>query len=337
MRLIYGNKPIRDVRCPLCLTSTGHVLYSVGPEESAGAFVRPTHDKPAYQDLVEIIRDLWNGQECRQIRCDGCASVYSWPHRAGDSRFYNLAFKEHMRYPQARWEFFAAVRFLDSQAQGGLLELGAGDGAFVRILRAHGVAAGNISVVEYSDAARRTLAGIDPSLHVFGGLEEFLDVTPPNVLSHVFAFQVLEHVETPLEYLRAFRRSLRIGGLVCLAIPNPAHIEASERNGLVKDMPPNHVTRFTVQGVSALAGQAGFELIHQEVEPLNYKEWLREFLSYHFKRRVQNEGSIQNWLEKTLPWRAATLGGALLAVPSALVYSFKPKEGASLFCVLRAV
>jgi len=216
-----------------------------------------------------------------------------------------------------------------------MLELGAGDGAFLRTLQAAGVPMSSVSAVEYSDEARKNLKRIDPSLNVFADLDQFLHASAPNSCTHVFAFQVLEHVPEPLDYLRSFGRALRPGGLVCMAVPNPGRIEANEQNGLILDMPPCHITRFTIQGVSALARQAGFELIHSEIEPLVYRAWFREFLSYHFLRRTQNDGSLQNWMETKLPWRLATIGGALLGFIPALSKSVGPKEGGSLFCVLR--
>ena len=336
MSSFYGSEPIGDVVCPLCLATSGRILYRVTPGESAKVFIRPTINPEGYRELESVIGALWGGGECRQVRCDVCESVYAWPHRAGDARFYNLAFREHMRYPQNRWEFAAAAQFVARDAKGPMLELGAGDGAFVRTLRSAGVPAGAIHAVEYADAPREQIAAIDPALSAFSSLEQFLERAGPNACSHVFAFQVLEHVQQPVEYLETFRGLLQAGGLVCMAVPNPGHIETNEQSGLLLDMPPNHVTRFTVKGISALAERAGFEVVHSEVEPFVYRDWLREFLSYHFKRRVQNEGSVQHWIERKLPWRLATMAGAVLAMPSALLHSMKPNEGGSLFCVLRA-
>jgi SAM-dependent methyltransferase len=337
MHSLYGNDPIRDVVCPLCQATTGRVLYKVTTAESARQFIRPAFDKDNYLALLGVIRDLWGADECRQVRCDTCDSVFAWPHVGGNAHFYNISYARHMRYPQKRWEFFAAARFVARDAAGSMLELGAGDGAFVRILRSAGVPAQSIHVVEYSDAARNQLAEIDARISVFSSLEHFMESAQPASYSHVFAFQVLEHVQRPVEHLAAFRRILRTGGLVCMAVPNPQRIEANERNGLVLDMPPAHVTRFTVQGVSALASRAGFELSHTEVEPFVYRTWFRDFLTFHFHRRLQSEGSIQSRMEQNLPWRWATVGGAFLALPSALRHSFGPLQGASLFCVLRAI
>jgi SAM-dependent methyltransferase len=313
------------------------VLYKVSAAESAQALIRAAFDNNAYRELLGVIGELWSGEDCRQVRCDRCESVFAWPHIAGNARFYNLAYTRHLRYPQKRWEFFAAARFVARDSNGRMLELGAGDGAFVRILRTFGVSANAINVVEYSDAARAQLAGIDPGLAVFSSLEQFVDSSQPHSCSHVFAFQVLEHVQQPAEHLAGFRQILRPGGLVCMAVPNPGRIEANERNGLILDLPPSHITRFTSQGIAALANRTGFEVIHTEVEPLVYREWLFEFLSYHFKRRIQDEASIQSWMERALPWRLATMGGALMALPAAISHSFEHKEGGSLFCVLQAV
>ena len=337
MRSIYENQPIDNVSCPLCLAHTGQVLYKVTASDSAKTFVRPAVNPEIYRELVSVITGRWGAEECRQVRCDGCRCVYAWPHRGGDARFYNMAFREHMRYPQNRWEFSAAMRFLKPGTDGPILELGAGDGAFVRKAAAAALPASGINAVEYSEAARAQLTAIDSKIKVFAGLEEFVDGATPDTYSHVFAFQVLEHVERPVDYLRTFRRVLRTGGLICMAVPNPAHIEANEQNGLLLDMPPNHITRFTVQGISSVAAQAGFEVIHAETEPFVYRDWLREFLSYHFKRRTQIDGTVQNWMERTLPWRLATIAGAAIALPSALLHSFESNQGGSLFCVLRAV
>ena len=331
---------VSGTECPFCGSQEATVLRTVSAQDAATHSVRPNFDPVLHKELSEAIARLWRSDHCSVMRCRRCDGVFSWPFAGGDSAFYNLTHSRAIGYPQFRWEFDVAVRWMRGSATGGkrkMLELGAGDGAFLRRLLGAGIPPGVLWAVEYSERARQALSRIDTRIHVVPSVQDLpaFSSAKRGAFTHVFAFQVMEHVSQALEYFNAFARVLAADGVLCLSVPNPARIEFNERSGLLLDMPPYHVSRLGPAAMSALSNRAGFYIEHTETEPFDFVSSLKEFLSYHYKRRVQAIGGLQNWMERYLPRRLAALMGALVALPSAGSLMLHRNDGGSLFYALR--
>jgi SAM-dependent methyltransferase len=328
-----------QAECPFCGQTKHRLLRVVEAEESATHFIRREHNAELHRELAAIISGLWNAESCRWLRCEGCEGEFCWPHVGGDAQFYNVAYRLHFGYPESRWEFGAALPWAPTQADphGRVLELGAGKGAFVRLLLAKGCPANQIFAIEYSDRARAMISEIDPALTVLAALEDaksHCDRTGV-AFTHICGFQVLEHIGRPLSMLNALHDLLAPSGVICLSVPNPPRVAFNEEHGLLIDMPPNHVSLFCVKAMAALARRAGLELEHAEAAPYAAGESFREFLAFHYKRRTHTPGSIQNWVEANAPLMLARATGGVLALPSAIRSMPGRTDGPSLFFVLR--
>jgi hypothetical protein len=206
--------------------------------------------------LKSYISELWGGSDCRILCCERCLSRFAEPHVAGDSRFYELAFPISA-YPKSRWEFDLAKKTVAKSLgkDGKLLEIGAGSGVFITQLISAGLAPSQIVVTEYSTTALSQLMAlgvkvesVDFRLGVKGG--------PFRVIA---LFQTLEHLGNLDEVIIALSRLATNDAEAFISVPNVAYIDWAQENLGIIDMPPNHITAFSQEGLSALFLRQGWQ------------------------------------------------------------------------------
>jgi SAM-dependent methyltransferase len=148
------------------------------------------------------------------------------------------------------------IRHLPMTPSGRLLDIGCGNGDWLRDMARLGWIAEGLEPDEAAVAAARasgvrvtqgTLA--DPDLDAYAGAFDAI------TLSHV-----IEHVHDPAEDLRRIFRLLRPGGLVWMATPN---LEALGFRYFGRDWlgldPPRHLVLFTRASLEHLVRRAGLE------------------------------------------------------------------------------
>jgi len=79
------------------------------------------------------------------------------------------------------------------------------------------------------------------------------------------------------------------------SVPNSFYIHFLEENGALLDMPPNHLTRWTLDSFTAIATRHNLELIdhavqHQEKNIISFSR----FAKFFFLRRSQFHRTISN-------------------------------------------
>jgi SAM-dependent methyltransferase len=225
---------------------------------------------------------------------------------------------------------------LESQT---ILEIGAGDGAFVKKVIEAGAAQPSITVLEYSDHGKNTIRAKYPGVHVRDG--EDMALLPHSHFSHVFLFQVLEHLGNLNSFLSQLHRILKPNGLAFISVPNPLQVEFNELNKLLLDMPPNHISRFTEGAIHPLSARAGLSLELLTDEGFSWKSQISGYLSSRYMRLGQSRLSFPSLIDHCLDGAVRRMAAGLFVLiflPEALLKlsSLSPRGiGGSRLIVLR--
>lgn len=186
---------------------------------------------------------------------------YSKQARGGDSKFYGQLQNLAWYYEEDKWEFQRALS--DISPMDSVLEVGSGSGYFLSKL--HQRKQSKILGLELNKSGAQSCQekGLDVR-------EELLDdfaVTTTEKFDVVCSFQVLEHVEEPLAFLEAQILLLKQGGQLIISVPNGESFLAKQDCALL-NMPPHHLSRWTVKTAKYLAEKLELELKKVEFEPL---------------------------------------------------------------------
>jgi 2-polyprenyl-3-methyl-5-hydroxy-6-metoxy-1,4-benzoquinol methylase len=288
----------KEIKCPVCFTNNAHRLWDASSKQAAQHFVLREKHPERFLELVSHIEGLWGQNTCEVVQCDKCGFCFSNPYIAGDERFYGLT---HVPsgYPTWKWEFQLTYDALNdcSTSDINLLEIGAGDGAFVRRISDNILPKENILCVEFSEYGRHHIEKfgvkcLSEDVRNLSNpeLEESIDV--------VCMFQVLEHMDKLEVLFQKLNWLMKRGGSLFIAVPNPSRIEFNELNGALLDMPPNHIGRWNKKCFEEIGSQNGFHIEDYKVEESSFTSMARQFIYYRSLQNSQQNGSFENKILK---------------------------------------
>lgn len=144
-----------------------------------------------------------------------------------------------------------------SWAPGSFVEMGAGTGHMTRIFVGRGFHGASHDLGEDSRGMmRENLRGVSDRISVVDDLEDL----PHESFDHLFAFEVLEHIEQDRAVMRQWMNYVKPGGRVLVSVP--AHARKYGRS----DEIVGHVRRYERQELLDLLTEAGVE----SVQIVNY-------------------------------------------------------------------
>ncbi|MDP7019172.1 MAG: class I SAM-dependent methyltransferase, partial [Pirellulaceae bacterium] len=205
--------------------------------------------------------------------CCECRTIYTNPRPSLDllhefySQSQNYAYWNEHIYPateQVRRErIFAprAERLAGYCEQfglrgGTLLEVGAAFGTFCEEVRKLDVV-DRIVALEPTPALAQTCRQ-----RGFEVLEQFVeDVSETEFADVVAAFEVLEHLFSPKDFLNHCRRMLRPGGIVILSCPNGRGFDVATLGTQSGTFDHEHINYFNPQSLSVLMSRCGLETL----------------------------------------------------------------------------
>ena len=321
----YERSPEKAL-CPLCCTEDADLLWRVSSKQAAQHFVLFEKHPDRFAELVLHIEELWGRSTCKVMQCAQCGFCFSDPYVAGDERFYSLAYVRS-GYPKWKWEFQVTYDVLrrNLRPNGKLIEIGAGDGAFVKKIATEILPKENLFCTEFSEYGRDQIekSGIKcvpKDIRELSGpeFEKFADV--------ICLFQVLEHMDRLDELFEKLNWLLKPGGSVFIAVPNQNMIQFNELNGALLDMPPNHIGRWNKKCFNIIGKKHNFILADYQVEDSAFPLMAKQFINYRFLRNCQNSESLSNKLRRVeigsfIDRTAEALGvavNAVMAVPALL-------------------
>jgi SAM-dependent methyltransferase len=148
-----------------------------------------------------------------------------------------------------------------------LLEAGAGDGAFLRLLRTEVGSALQATALEYDRGALAKLKASGFTARKGSVVDFASDGRVAGAFDVVCMFQTLEHMEAPAAVLAAVDRLLSARGSLFVSVPNGDAVVVQERLTGFYDMPPNHIGRWVHSSFEAWVCGSAFAVQASEAEP----------------------------------------------------------------------
>ena len=222
--------------------------------------------------MVEEHHDRIGGQTYRVLACPACGVVSSEPRVPVDADWYvrEAPLREstsrdplHGSAPGADWRF--QQFFADRLPPGRLLDVGCGDGGFMKLAAARGFSPTGFDYDQRVVQQARTCE-LDAHCAEF---EEFVAGRQEHEFEALTLFDVLEHTPEPAWFLKKLRRLLRPGGHIAVTLPNALRPLPFGREK--HDYPPHHYTRWTPQALRGFLEREGFTVLRQEAQCLKLR------------------------------------------------------------------
>jgi SAM-dependent methyltransferase len=292
----------KKIKCPVCCSNNAHRLWGVTSKQAAQHFVLQEKHPERFLELLSHIEGLWGQNTCEVVQCDKCGFCYSNPYIAGDERFYYLAYP-YAGYPTWKWEFQLTYDVLNKLSKSDLriLEIGAGDGQFIKRIADEIVPKENVFCIEFSEYGRHLIEKLgvkcfsEDVINLSNAeLEESFDI--------VCMFQILEHMDRLDVLFQKLNWLLKRGGSLFIAVPNPRKIEFDELNGALLDMPPNHIGRWNKTCFEIIGKQNGFQVEDYKVENSSFTSMARQFVIWRFLQKSKQSGSFENKIQTIKNW-----------------------------------
>jgi len=242
-------------QCPLCGSREINLKDSLSGQELLKLWSESGFDL-APEDLAPVGETahvkLWH--------CEPCAFEFFDQGLTGTDRFYRRLSKSPAYYSNDRPEFSQTLRWIRPLPIRTVLDVGCGDGAFLNGARGAGLQTRGI---ELNKDAREKAT--NKGHEVLDSLLQDLDGSLQYDL--VTAFQVLEHVADPVQFLRLMAKVVRPGGYLAVGVPN--------HGGLYRlapldphTWPPHHVTRWTLSHLEQAGSRAGLKVVRKTADVL---------------------------------------------------------------------
>jgi SAM-dependent methyltransferase len=257
-------------------------------------------------DATSYFRDL---PTIGLYQCDTGYCFYYPFSVAGDETLYRCLERFDWNYKQNKWEYDAALPFIQSGDR--ILDVGCGEGNFLVKARTRGAV---VSGIELNRQAAQIARGKNICIH-----EELLDShQPSDQYDIITSFQVLEHVADPLSFIQSCVKVLRPGGTLVIGVPNnDSFLRFDPDNWL--NQPPHHMGLWTRRSLTALASIAKLNVNAFEIEPLAETDWYQALMERRYlgpwQRRIYFRLGFSKAFEQYVRENATTIAGhTILAV-----------------------
>ena len=233
---------------------------------------------------------LFSAAGCRVVRCEDCGLVFLNPQPAdaelagiyGADYFLGSESEEgrraasEIKHATARGYLLEIARYRGA-APGRLLEIGGGEGDFLELAEAEGW---EVTGIEYSSAAcERARRRLKRGTVLCGELRDASLASGQFDLCVIS--DVLEHVRSPLEFLREIHRLLKPGGALFVATPSTDSWSARLLRQNWMEFKTEHLTYFDRQTLQTALFKTGFREVI--VQP-GWKVLTLEYVRKHFDR-----------------------------------------------------
>lgn len=295
----YELTPVQS-ECPICKSTNSELLHTITSDYAAQYYALKELEPERNAKMKAEIERLWEGNECRILRCRECGFCYADPFVPGDSPFYSL-FYDAPSFPKWKWEYEETFRFLQEKYGKGaghkptVLEIGAGTGMFVKKVSQELTDPSDIVALEYSDAGKKAIEQLgircyqDSLLTIGSEFSEYFDV--------ICMYQVLEHMNDLDDVFAKLYEVAAAGAHLFIAVPNSNMLTFYEEQNAWLDNAPVHTGRWNRENFEMIGSRHGWELEYHSPEPDPLLRRFTQFALYKYVHHTKRSGSLYNWAE----------------------------------------
>lgn len=243
-------------KCVLCNSKDIKLLEKLNVKDIASIYKIGFGFKPS---------QLKKNTELQLMQCNKCKIKYFNPMIVGDDKFYNKLQKYNWYYLSDKYEYDYASNFVGKSDV--VLDVGCGSGQFAEKINPKRYVGLEYSRKAIEDANKDNLEVYSESIEIHSRKHpKFYDV--------VCAFQVLEHVPNPRDFIKSCIRTLKKNGKLIFSIPNDETFVGITANAVL-NMPPHHQTRWCTKTMQLIAEEFNIKLLDINYEPLSdlHKTW----------------------------------------------------------------
>ncbi|MEM9775017.1 MAG: class I SAM-dependent methyltransferase [Chloroflexota bacterium] len=208
---------------------------------------------------------------------------------------------------------------------GKVLDIGCATGLFLGAMQQNGWECTGIEPSQYASEYARSQYGLEV---VTGTLED--TQMPSNSFDVVTMWDVLEHVDDPMETLNEVNRLLKPNGLLVVSLPNPNSVEASIfGDSWIGWDRPRHLNIFSTEVIKKYLDKTGYQF--EKVESfggrlaltlMSMDFWIVS-KNYNIQRWQKIRTFIYNPVFRVLTWPIYRVLGALNRLTIMTVFAFK--------------
>lgn len=207
--------------------------------------------------------------------CTNCELEFSFPMTTPGSDWYDAAYiiRHSIVDTSIRNYYKWAISLFTPD--GTLLDIGCGEGVFVNYAIKNGFHAFGTDFSQDSIDAGRRLFGLETTYRC--SPKEISTLTNILQFDAVTAFEVIEHLDRPKDFLAEVYPLLKQDGRIAVSVPNRDKWPFTEFN----DYPPHHLTRWTERSLRTFFSSNHFEVIAVRLGSRFHS--YRMFLGYLFR------------------------------------------------------
>jgi 2-polyprenyl-3-methyl-5-hydroxy-6-metoxy-1,4-benzoquinol methylase len=218
---------------------------------------------------IENVRPFCTKQQANYYICRKCQTIFQHPLPPSasmaawaDSEYVSGAYHDYVAARPMKKQHFEdrLAQIGDQIGSGRLLDVGCSCGYFIEVAAARGF---DVQGVEFSRSAIAA-ASSEVRSRIFQGVLE--DLPHIGTFDVVTAFDLIEHLQDPREFLRRSARLLKPGGTLVLSTPDTGHVlRRIMRSRWPMLQPMQHLHLFSRKSLVAALQSEGFVNIRAEI------------------------------------------------------------------------
>lgn len=271
--------------CPLCGNSetekikefqSTDILTHLGINQCSNKYIL----------IKNNVEKLWMQDRAYFLICKKCSFQFAYPFVAGDHEFYNTVYDGEVNYPEWKWDyeisFHKMSQLIDQNSDNIMLEIGAGNGSFVKRIAKSLLASKNIITTEFSDYGREKISNLGiVCLPV--NLSELLNKGYENFFDFICMFQVLEHMDNIDDVFKTLFKLLKNNGHLFITVPNNMHRLYFNSLHFFEDVPPIHINRWNLENFRFVARKYEMEVIDYQIQNGSVGGNVKKFLDIKYR------------------------------------------------------